>query len=237
METKIRKIIPLGKSLLHLLYPYTCAACGHALVQQEDIMCLRCEYSLPQTNFHLRPDNPLLQKFGGKIQVEQAASLYPFGKSSEVQQLIHHLKYSNWGEIGVFVGKLYGHKLKESPFAQADLIIPVPLHPAKLQQRGYNQSEMFGQGLSESLGIKLDTTTLVRRQATDTQTRKTRIERWLNTKTVFALNDPATIAGKHILLVDDVITTGSTIEGCATKLLAAPGTTLSILCIAGVVNL
>jgi ComF family protein len=233
MEKKIWQIKPLH-DLLHLLYPNTCAACGRTLTQQEQVLCLLCEYELPQTNYHQDRDNPVMKKFWGKLPLQHAASLYNFSKHSEVQQLVHHLKYSNWGEIGIFLGKLYARKLKDTDFAKADLIMPVPLHPNKLAKRGYNQSEMFGQGLSEVLKIPLDTHTLTREVNNESQTKKSRIARWLNTKTSFVLNNPDAIAHKHILLVDDVITTGATIQGCTQKIMAIPGIRISVLSIADV---
>lgn len=231
METKIRQIAKLTHDLLNIIYPNTCAACQCSLTQQEHILCLKCEYELPQTNYHLQPNNPIVKKIGGVI-IKHAAACYSFGKGAEIQQLIHHLKYSNWGEIGVFLGKFYGNKLKNTPFAQADLIIPVPLHPHKLAQRGYNQSQMFAQGLSEMLNINVNTTALVRKENSESQTQKSRIMRWLNTKTVFAITNPDILINKHILLVDDVITTGATLQSCAQAMSNIPGISISILSIA-----
>lgn len=236
METQIRKIAQWGQSFLHLLYPNACAACGTTLKQQEEIICLHCELGLPQTNSHEQPQNVIYQKFAGKIPLENVAALYTFGKSSGVQQLIHHLKYSSYPEIGIFVGRLYGRKLRQSHFAQADAILPVPLHPHKQQQRGYNQSEMFGLGLSEELGIPLNTTMLLRRYESETQTRKSRIDRWTNTKSIFALDNPDCLQDKHVIIVDDVITTGSTIEGCAAPILAQTNAKISVLGIAALVQ-
>ncbi len=150
-----------------------------------------------------------------------------------VQRLIHQLKYKGNYEIGVFLGKLCGSKLKDSEyFNTADVIIPVPLHWKKVKKRGYNQSEMFAKGLSKIMGAELNTTVLSRKVHTETQTRKSRQERWKNVSDVFELSAPGQLTGKHILLVDDVITTGATLEASATRLCSIPDVKISIATIA-----
>jgi ComF family protein len=156
-----------------------------------------------------------------------------FTKDGKVQQMIHQLKYSKKPEIGIYLGKLFGKYLSESPcFQGIDVIIPVPLHPKKNKTRGYNQSEKIAVGLSQTMNIVVDTTSFVRRTETETQTRKNRFSRWENVKEVFAVADENALKSKHILLVDDVITTGATIEGCIRKLTAMEGVRVSVVSLA-----
>ncbi len=219
--------------LLHFIYPNTCAACEKKLWQQENILCLNCETDLPQTKFWLDTDNPVAQKFWGKVPITNASSFLTFKKGLRVQKLIHNLKYNGRQDIGLKIGQLFGRRLAESPlYADIDLLIPIPLHQEKLLLRGYNQSDLIAQGMAETMGKEWRADLLVRTYYTESQTHKSRVERWLNTKSVFAVNKTDYISGKHILLVDDVITTGSTIEGCAIPLLAIDGVRLSVASIA-----
>ncbi len=159
--------------------------------------------------------------------------MYYFAKGGKVQHLLHQLKYKGIKEIGIYTGKLYGVTLKKSPFyTDVDVIIPVPLHPKKQRKRGYNQSEMFACGLAEAFSKPYDIKTLVRTYASETQTKKSRFRRWENVKEIFALKDHQHMINKHILLVDDVVTTGATLEACANMLLQIPGVKVSIATIA-----
>jgi ComF family protein len=199
----------------------------------EKCLCTSCRFHLPKTNFHLEGVNPIIKHFWGKVKVEAAASYFLFTKGEKVQHLIHQLKYRKRKDIGVFLGELYGYDLRKSEiFSSVDVIIPVPLHPKKLRKRGYNQSECFAEGLSQSLKVPYDVRTLKRKKETQTQTRKHRFERFENVNNVFTVNKPEQIKDKHILLVDDVITTGSTLVACAEALLDVPGTKVSIAAIA-----
>jgi len=219
--------------LLWLVYPELCVACEKPLNTGEKCLCTSCRFRLPKTNFHLDAGNPVVKHFWGRVRIEAAASYFLFTKGEKVQHLIHLLKYKKRKDIGVFIGDIYGYDLKKSEtFASVDVIIPVPLHPDKLRRRGYNQSECFAEGLSHSLKVSFDTTTLKRNTATETQTRKHRYERFENVDKVFSVTDPGQVKGKHVLLVDDVITTGSTLVACAEALLEQPGTRVSIATIA-----
>ena len=219
--------------LLWLVYPELCAACGKPLNTGEQCLCSSCRFRLPKTNFHLEAENPIVKQFWGKVKIEAAASYYLFTKGEKVQNLIHELKYKKRKDIGVFLGELYGYDLKKTHiFSSVQSIVPVPLHPSKLRKRGYNQSECFAEGLSKSMEISLDTTSLIRSTATQTQTRKHRYERFENVGNVFAVAEPEHVIGKHVLLVDDVITTGSTLVACTEALLQQPGTKVSIATIA-----
>jgi ComF family protein len=215
-----------------LFFPVLCPGCGKSLFKNESIICTDCIYHLPYTNFHLEKENRVARQLWGRIPFTASASFLYFDKGSRVQNLIHQLKYNDRPEIGLKLGEMYGHALKFSDYKAADIIIPVPLHPHRLKERGYNQSDLFGKGLSTSLEIPLQTTLLKRKIATATQTKRSRFSRYENMKDVFEIADPHHITGKHILLVDDVITTGATIEACSMKLLEIPDTKISIATIA-----
>ena len=221
------------KDLINLLYPLQCLACGKTLHQNETLLCLDCLFHLPKTNFQNDPSNAVCKLFWGRAKVEMATSFLFFTKAGKVQHLIHQLKYGQKPEIGVYLGKLFGTDLLKSPcFQGIDVIVPVPLHPRKIKLRGYNQSEQIAVGLSQTMHIPVDTTSVVRCVATETQTRKTRFNRWENMKGVFAVADQDALKGKHVLLVDDVITTGATIEGCIRKLTDIEGVRVSVVSLA-----
>lgn len=198
---------------ISLLFPRTCYACGNSLFQNEKIVCTSCLLHLPKTNFHNSIDNPVSKVFWGRVNLVTATSMYYYRKGSKVQHLIHQLKYKGHQEIGIFLGENYGSQLNESSlFKDIELIIPIPLHQSKLKKRGFNQAELFARGLAKSMKKELDTKSLVRQIATSTQTKKTRYKRWENVSEIFKLESPENIQGKKILVVDDVITTGATME-------------------------
>jgi len=218
--------------IFSLLYPRVCLACGNNIRAHEEAICLTCQFKMPKTDFHEYRENPFTERFWGRVKLNCGSAFFYFGKGGKVQELIHNLKYNNKPEIGVRVGGLYGKVLGKSLFfRQADIIVPVPLHPRKKRMRGYNQSAVFAQGLSESMNIPW-MEALRRTEMTETQTKKDRISRFDNVKDAFEVADPEFMKGKHILLVDDVITTGATIEACALKILAVPGTKVSVVTIA-----
>lgn len=189
--------------------------------------------ALPKTNFHTEANNPVARSFWGRAPIEQAAAYYYFKKGSGVQNILHNLKYKGQTKLGESIGYMYGAELKQSPhFAGVDVVLPVPLHKKKQRKRGYNQSEHFARGLAQSLGAKLDTTSLLKTTHTDSQTKKNRLERVDNVANVFTVAAPQQLAGKHVLLVDDVITTGATIEACALQLAGVTGIRISVAGIA-----
>ena len=219
--------------LLWLVYPELCGACGRALNRGEKCLCTKCRLRLPKTNFHLEKENPVVKNFWGKVPVKAAGSYFYFTKGEKVQQLIFNFKYRGRKNIGVSIGEMYGYDLKKSQlFEKIDVIVPVPLHASKLRKRGYNQSEFFAMGLSKTMNIPVESKAVKRIINTDTQTRKHRYERFINMDKVFSIVNPDSLKGKHILLVDDVITTGSTLSACAESILAVPGTSVSIATIA-----
>jgi len=216
-----------------LLFPELCVACGRSLMANEHLLCTGCRFSLPLTNFHLHPDNIVAQQFWGKIKLENAYALYYFTKGGKIQNLMHRFKYKGMKEIGNLAGNIAGAQLVQNEvFKSADLIIPVPLHAKRLRQRGYNQSACFAAGLAEKLNAAVEEHNLVRVAVTETQTHKSRFDRFNNMQQVFSIRHPERLKNKHVLLVDDVITTGSTLEACGIELLKIEGLKLSIAAIA-----
>lgn len=216
-----------------LFFPSLCCACGQHLVKGEHILCLACHHDLPFTHFHLMDDNVVAKRFWGRVPLHAATSLVHFQKGSKVQQLVHHLKYKGREDVGVYLGQMLGKQLLQSlTYADVDVVVPVPLHWRKQLTRGYNQSACFAEGIATAMGITHTNTLLRRATHTQTQTKKTREERWHNVKDVFALHQPEAYQGKHLLLVDDVVTTGATLEACAQKLLDIPNVKISVATIA-----
>ncbi|MFL5765085.1 MAG: ComF family protein [Bacteroidia bacterium] len=222
---------------ISLIFPEVCASCGNSLYKREDTICTWCVYHLPKTNFHLYNDNPVAKIFWGRVNIYSAGAYYGFNKGGKVQHLVHQLKYKGKKEIGHVLGKLYGPELKKSSdFCTIQTVIPVPLHPKKVKKRGYNQSEAFASGLAESMAAEPDFKTLYRIRESATQTKKSRFHRWQNVESIFELANRESHSGKHILLVDDVITTGATLEACAQTLQKIPDVKISIATIAYAAN-
>lgn len=217
------------RDLINLFFPNLCLVCGEQQPLPKEPICLNCLAAFPETNFHQQTENALTEIFWGRLPIEFGTAMFYFRKAGLIQQLVHQLKYKGQKEVGVFLGNIYGRKLMESPsYSSIDLIIPVPLHPRKQRIRGYNQSTQFGIGLSQSLHIPCTEKILIRTQYTDTQTQKGRFERIQNVSEAFKINKPELLRNKHLLLVDDVLTTGATLEACGQKLLEVPGVKLSV---------
>ena len=219
--------------LIDLMFPDLCVVCGRNLLRNEHQLCLLCFHDIPKTNYHLINENPVEKRFWGKVPVYRATAYFFFQKGSSFQKLLHLLKYKGNKELGELMGKYAAIDLLDSPdFTTIDLIIPVPLHPIKYKLRGYNQSEWIGRGLSTILNKPIDTTSIIRVRENATQTKKTVYERYENTEGIFELNDKIALIGKHVLLVDDVLTTGSTLEACVQALLQTPEIKISIFTLA-----
>ncbi|WP_343330942.1 ComF family protein [Polaribacter staleyi] len=221
------------KDLFNLFYPKLCANCEHQLTQNENVLCTFCRHDLPLTNFTDSLENKIAKTFYGRVAIEKANSLLFFRKTGITKKLIHELKYKGNEEIGHFFGNWLGEILKENKdFLDIDVIIPVPLHPKKRRQRGYNQVTKFGKSLSKHLEKPLIENILIRTSTSKTQTFKARFERFNNIDTKFQLSDFTILKNKHVLLIDDVITTGATLEACAKELQKTAGVKISILTMA-----
>jgi len=207
--------------LLDFVFPRNCYICEKLLTDYESVICSECYYSIPRTNFHKDPENAVIQLFWGRINISFATAFFYYNKGSKYQKLIHNLKYEGQSNIGIEAGRMFGAEIKGSVFNSVDIIVPVPLHRKKLKKRRYNQSEMIARGICESLDKPLVNDLLERIEYTDTQTRRSRYERFMNVTGCFRLCSHEKHMHKHILLIDDVITTGSTLEACAAVLLEA----------------
>jgi len=227
-------------SLIHdfsdIFFPRVCSGCGNVLAHGEKLICTDCLFKLPRTGFWKENVNHVAQMFWGRIPLQNASSFLFFQKGSRLQNIMHEFKYRNQKEIGYELGKLFGADLLGTNYISTDLIIPVPLHISKYRKRGYNQSEWIAKGLSEILRIPFKVGDIERIKASDSQTRKARYERWENVENIFNIISPATFENKHIMIVDDILTTGATIEACATAILNAPGVKISVATLAVAVN-
>jgi ComF family protein len=215
-------------SFFHLLFPHICDGCGSDIPGKETILCMRCMEAMPETNFELHPDNPVEKKFWGRLSIQQATAQYYFTRESLMQHLMHQFKYKRNKELGNQLGQMMGESIKRSGRFVVDALIPLPLFPAKEKRRGYNQATVLCEGLAESLQVPVLKDVVIRSQHTDTQTKKGRIERWQNMEGKFVLAKPEIINNKNVLLVDDVVTTGATLEACGAELLKAENVKLSI---------
>jgi ComF family protein len=223
----------LFSSAIHLFYPRLCIGCGSDLLRPPALLCFHCIDSLPHTGYETIPGNPAEKIFYGRIPVTAAHSGFYFTKGALIQTLIHELKYKGNTEAGLYLGRLMGDKMQDSGrFTDIDYLIPLPLSAEKEFKRGYNQAEVICRGLSDTMNIPVMNKNIVRTRYTETQTKKHRAERWENVSGSFTINDPGAIYNKHILLVDDVITTGATLEACAVTILAAGDIRVSIATLA-----
>jgi ComF family protein len=235
-QTRLKPMVHIStifQDFVSLFFPPYCMGCSGHLVRGEEILCTRCLAELPKTHYHHRFENPVINRLAGRLPIRHGWAFLKFQKGGIVQHLLHQLKYNNCPEIGERLGKAYGRELRETSVAsEFDLIVPVPLHRSRQRQRGYNQSAHFAKGLSESLQVPWDESISIRTQATASQTRKTRADRWENVRHVFAVETAIPVQGKRILLVDDVITTGATLEACGRHLLDCGCASVSVACIA-----
>lgn len=223
----------IWNDLMGLFFPNVCVLCGKSLIGGEECICLHCLYRLPRTNFHADRENRVEKRFFGKIGVEEASSFFYFNKGSDFRHLIHLLKYKDRQDVGFVLGKFAARELVDANvFQDIDCIIPIPLHKKKERKRGYNQATCIARGIAEGLNKPVELDGVHRVKANVTQTRKNVLERWINVQEIFQIKNSLKIEGKHILLVDDVLTTGATMEACARVLLEVDGVKISLFTLA-----
>ncbi len=216
-------------SLLQLVFPHVCDGCGSDLLNIESQLCLRCLAAMPETNFEKHAGNPVEKMFWGRLSLVSATAAFYFTKESLMQKLMHQFKYRNNKDLGLQMGRLMGISLKESGrFNSIEALIPLPLFPSKEKKRGYNQATVLCEGIAEIFPLPILKKTVIRPQHTDTQTKKGRIARWKNIEGKFELLNANEIVNKHLLLIDDVVTTGATLEACGSELLKSENVRLSI---------
>ncbi|KIO52375.1 ComF family protein [Flavobacterium hibernum] len=219
--------------IINLFFPKICSGCRAILITNETVLCTTCRHEMPLTQYHLDPKNQAVKKFYGKIDIEYASALLYFNKKGIVQELIHNLKYKGHEEIGTVLGNWYVEDLKGLKLENAfDIVIPVPLHPRKLKERGYNQVTIFGKTLANGLNLKYDDTILFRKKYSKTQSKKNLLGRSENIESIFDIHSTKENQNKHFLLIDDVLTTGATLEACSRALRKIPGAKISIVCMA-----
>jgi ComF family protein len=222
--------------LLHLAFPHVCEGCGSDVIDKRHMLCLRCLDSLPYTHFEKLPGNIIERIFWGRLPVNAASAQLYFTKESLVQRLINSFKYKGNKHLGIYLGKVMGKQLKESGrFSTVNALVPLPLFPSKEKKRGFNQAKILCDGIAEIMEIPVITNSILRKEHTDSQTRKSRVERWQNMEGKFEVADTSFISGKHILLVDDVVTTGATLEACGREIVSINNTQISLatLCFSG----
>lgn len=220
------------KDFSHLVFPFNCFGCGTALTEKEETICELCKNGFPLTHYWNQAENTVEKLFWGKLKIERAASYMFFIKDGRAQSLMHHLKYNGKSQVGELLGQLFGKYLVSSPFSEVDVVIPVPLHQTRQAERGYNQCDFIASGIASELGVSYNAEAVRRIRANETQTKKGRYERYINVQELFKVVGPQFVQGKHVLLVDDVVTTGSTLEACADAILQVPETKVSIATIA-----
>ncbi len=221
------------RDLAYLFYPIYCAACDGPLHKNERLLCTSCRHELPLGNFHNVNAKKIEKVFYGRVKIENATSLFVFQKDGLVQNLIHNLKFRGREEIGRELGKWLGEEISQnSDYQYIDVVVPVPLHKKRLRERGYNQVEKFGIEIAELLNAKYIDSVLKKNSHNKKQSKRERNNRWINTSETFGIQNESLLENKHVLLVDDIITTGATIEACVNALKAIPGIKISIAAMA-----
>ena len=227
------KIKTLLANFVSLLYPDLCVICGEPLVENEKFFCFACYLKLPKTNCHLFTENQAIERLAGKVSLEKASSYLYYNKGGIAQKLIAEIKYKGNRNLGKWIGGYLAKDMISSGFFQGiDYVVPVPLHRSKEKKRGFNQAEKIAEGISHVTKIPMETTNVFREKANTSQTKKGVFDRWKNARNLFQLKNPELYNEKHILLIDDVLTTGSTLEAVAQSLLKSQGVKVSILTLA-----
>ncbi len=235
VEPNERRMPMLGwvRDFFDLLFPRCCVVCGRKLASSEQFVCACCLRDLPRTYFYKDTDNPLARNFWGLAELERAAGFIFYRRDNAVRHILYHLKYYHQPRIGVFMGRLMAREVgRHNYFDGIDVLVPVPLSKPRQRHRGYNQCQMLAQGISEVTGLPIDNRSLIRKVANVSQTKMRRMDRWDNVQGIFALTDTTALVGKHVLLIDDVVTTGATLLSCIETLSAVPGLKVSILTLA-----
>jgi ComF family protein len=218
----------MADAVLQLLFPRTCPGCGTDLHRSDSFLCTVCLLELPETGFSAIPGNPVERKFWGRLAVTAATAVYHFRSGGLMQHLMHRFKYGSDQDLCVSLGRLMGATLSECDRFRPDLLVPLPLHPHRERTRGYNQARLLCDGMSQQLRIPVAGDCITRTSDTGTQTAMSRTERWLNMQGKFSVRQPAVLENRSILLVDDVVTTGATLEACGLEMITIPGITISI---------
>lgn len=221
-------LLNIGRAFTHLFFPQVCIGCGSDAVDNNQLLCLQCIHKLPYTRFQMYSPNPVEKIFWGRVPVQHAAAVFYLTKDSVLEKLLYQLKYKGRKEVGEYCGQLMGQAIQNTSLANVDALIPLPLFPKKERLRGYNQASKICDGIAEVMHIPVLKNAVQRLTGTDTQTKKNRVERWQDMQGRFTVADAAKVAGKHVLLVDDVITTGATLEACGSALVQA-GAKVSVL--------
>ncbi|MEO6454899.1 MAG: phosphoribosyltransferase family protein [Ginsengibacter sp.] len=227
------KLKELTQGFLHLFYPHVCTGCGNDVIEDENLLCLQCVNALPRTNFAVHANNPVEKIFWGRLPLTAAMSEFYFAKGTIIQHLIHEFKYKGNKDVGIYLGAMMGSSLMgNNRFNKIDALIPLPLYADKERKRGFNQAMILCQGISEVMNIPIIKDTVLRKKFTQTQTKKHRQERWQNVEGSFKVEGTEQLNDKHILLVDDVITTGATLEACGKEILNISNVQLSVATLA-----
>ena len=219
--------------LIDLFYPRICLICGRALQSHEKHLCMYCIQNIPRTQFHSHSEDNIMEHlFRGKVQIEKAVAFFYFSHHGDYRHLIHQIKYRGEKECARYLGEIYARELGAEFFTDIDLLVPVPLHPKRLRKRGYNQSEWIAMGISDFTGKDIDRYLIHRCGTSETQTNKGIYKRWENTQNIFTLGNTSEAEGKHLLLIDDVVTTGATLLSCANTLSNIKNIKISLLTLA-----
>lgn len=220
------------QALQHAVFPHNCLGCQTDVLDANSLLCAKCYNDLPTTHFFGTPQNAVSNLFLGRIPVEQAGAGYYFSKEGVIQNLLIELKYRNKEDVGLYLGELIANQMLTTNFTEVDAIVPLPLNKKREFKRGYNQANLIAQGIGTIINKPVIANAVERKLFTKTQTHESRVSRWENMQNVFVVTNEEALKNKHILLVDDVVTTGATLEACGTEILKVEGTKLSIACVA-----